>query len=39
MDLTSWHHLDAMLAYVSGLGFLSGEHECFGDPEEGQICF
>lgn len=36
-DITSWHHLDALLALVSALRHKQGESCAYGDEEEGQI--
>jgi predicted nuclease with RNAse H fold len=36
-DLKTWHHLDALLALMSAMAYLSDQHEVFGDPREGQI--
>ncbi len=35
--LSSWHHIDALLAAYSGLRFTQKIHETIGDPEEGII--
>ncbi len=36
-QITTWHHLDALLALMSGLNYLQGQSEVYGLPEEGQI--
>lgn len=33
----NWHQFDALLAYISGLRYQAGQHQTFGEPEEGQI--
>ena len=33
----SWHHIDALLALLSGWRYRQGEHRTFGEEEEGQI--
>ncbi len=33
----SWHHFDALLAWLSGLRFQQNQHLSFGDQEEGMI--
>ncbi len=35
--LPSWHQVDALLALISGIRYLKGEHQAFGDPQEGLI--
>lgn len=36
-QVTSWHQVDALLAFLSGYRFLQGQHLTFGDPQEGII--
>lgn len=36
-DITSWHHLDALLALMSALNHNIGRHETYGDEREGVI--
>ncbi len=36
-SVDTWHAFDAILAYMSGWRYMRGEHETFGDPQEGQI--
>jgi predicted nuclease with RNAse H fold len=36
-QITSWHHVDALLAFYSGFRFLNGEIESFGEAKEGLI--
>ena len=36
-QITSWHHLDAFLALLSGLRYLEKTDQRFGIPEEGII--
>ncbi|HEC44181.1 MAG TPA: DUF429 domain-containing protein [Bacteroides sp.] len=36
-QITSWHHLDALLAFLSGLRYLEHRSQEFGVPEEGVI--
>lgn len=36
-QITSWHHVDALLAFYSGFRFLNGEIESFGEEKEGLI--
>ncbi len=35
--VTSWHHVDAILALFSTWRYQNGQAEIFGQPEEGQI--
>ncbi|MEO1237762.1 MAG: DUF429 domain-containing protein [Planctomycetota bacterium] len=35
--VTTWHHFDALLAYVAAERFASGQHRQIGDPAEGVI--
>jgi len=34
-QITSWHHLDALLAFLSGLRYLEQQSQEYGVPEEG----
>lgn len=36
-DITSWHHLDSLLAMMSALNHIQGEGQVFGLETEGQI--
>jgi len=36
-QITSWHHVDALLAFYSAYRFLNGEIEQFGAEKEGSI--
>lgn len=36
-DIITWHHLDALMALASALNHSVGEHEAFGDLQEGLI--
>ena len=36
-QIASWHHLDALLAFLSGLRYLEHESQEYGIPEEGTI--
>lgn len=36
-SITSWHHLDALLALMSAMKFVSHESKIYGDEAEGQI--
>jgi predicted nuclease with RNAse H fold len=36
-QITSWHHVDALLAFYSAYRFLNGEIELFGAEKEGSI--
>ena len=36
-QITSWHHVDATLAFVSGLRYLEKNEQQFGIPEEGIV--
>lgn len=36
-QVVSWHHFDALLAYVSGLRYLRNNHLTIGDEREGLI--
>ena len=36
-DITSWHHLDALLALISAMNHTNGQCEVYGDREEGLI--
>jgi predicted nuclease with RNAse H fold len=36
-QVSSWHHLDALLAFISGLRHLENKSREFGIPEEGTI--
>lgn len=36
-SITTWHHVDALLAFLSGYRFANGQHQRFGNPEEGEI--
>lgn len=36
-EVNSWHHLDALLALISGIRYVKKEHLVFGDPDEGII--
>ena len=35
--ITSWHHVDALLAFLSGIRYLNKEHKVFGKRKEGQM--
>jgi len=35
--ITSWHHIDALLAFLSGIRYLNQEHKVFGKKKEGQV--
>ncbi len=35
--ITSWHHLDAMLALLCGIRYSENKHESYGNKEEGCI--
>lgn len=35
--VTSWHHVDALLALIAAMRFVKGTHESYGNPEEGVI--
>jgi predicted nuclease with RNAse H fold len=35
--LSDWHHVDALLALLTGIRWRSGTYEVLGDPEEGAI--
>lgn len=36
-EITTWHHLDALLALVSAMSFVQGHGQVFGKLEEGLI--
>ncbi len=36
-ELQNWHQFDALLALCTGLRYLSGKHQVYGDVEEGAI--
>jgi predicted nuclease with RNAse H fold len=36
-SIVSWHHLDALLAFLSGLRYLNGENLVYGKEEEGVV--
>lgn len=36
-NLPNWHHVDALLALISGIRYRKNQHLSFGDPQEGQI--
>jgi predicted nuclease with RNAse H fold len=36
-QMSTWHHFDAFLAYITGLKYLRQEHQEIGDAEEGLI--
>ena len=36
-DITSWHHVDALLALISALNYVRGEVEVYGNEQEGLI--
>ena len=36
-QITSWHHVDAFLALLSGLRYLGKTHQKYGIPEEGIV--
>ena len=36
-SVSSWHHVDALLALVSGMRFENQQHLLFGDLQEGEI--
>ena len=36
-QITSWHHIDALLAFISGLRYMEKNNQKFGIPEEGII--
>lgn len=36
-ELPTWHHVDALLAWLAGERFLRQEHDVYGTPEEGLI--
>lgn len=36
-QISSWHHLDALLAFLSGLRHLDQKSTVYGDPDEGVI--
>lgn len=36
-QITTWHHVDALLAFYSGFRFLKGVIESFGEEKEGVI--
>lgn len=36
-SVNSWHHLDALLALLSGIRYMKNIHNVFGDKEEGVI--
>jgi uncharacterized protein len=36
-EISTWHHLDALLATLSALNLVSGQEKIFGDKEEGCI--
>ena len=36
-EISSWHHTDALLAFISGIRFLEDLQQVFGTPEEGII--
>ncbi len=35
--ITSWHHLDALLAFISGMRYLKKENKVFGEKNEGLV--
>ena len=35
--ITSWHHIDALLAFISGIRYLNKEHEVYGKRKEGLV--
>ena len=35
--LTSWHHVDALLAFLSGLRYLNKEYQVYGKKKEGLV--
>ncbi len=37
IGVTSWHHVDALLALLAAVRFTRGEHEVYGNREEGEI--
>jgi predicted nuclease with RNAse H fold len=36
-QVTSWHHFDALLAFLSGIRYLENKAKVYGIPEEGMI--
>ncbi len=36
-DIKNWHYFDSLLALMSAINFCSGNHDIFGDPNEGEI--
>lgn len=36
-DINTWHHLDALLALISGLNYIQGKAEIYGNEKEGLI--
>jgi predicted nuclease with RNAse H fold len=36
-QIKTWHHFDALLAYIAGIRFLNKTHLSIGDEQEGQI--
>jgi predicted nuclease with RNAse H fold len=36
-ELSTWHHFDSLLCYISGLRYLNAEHIAVGDEQEGMI--
>lgn len=36
-DITTWHHLDALMALMSAMNFEQGCADCFGNKDEGLI--
>ncbi len=36
-NLPDWHHVDALLALISGIRYVKNQHLIFGEPQEGQI--
>jgi predicted nuclease with RNAse H fold len=36
-EVSSWHHVDALLALIAAIRFSKGEHNVYGEPAEGVI--
>lgn len=36
-NLPTWHHVDALLALLSGCRYVQNQHQSYGDPAEGVI--
>ncbi len=36
-EITTWHHLDALMALISAMTYVQGHGQVFGKPEEGVI--